>query len=194
MTMLLTYVIAVCRPGNYHRRRVHGAHAVTTVVTSMEAVMPLDAISNVLPFPAHQLSQRDRALIGEWRLGATPLGVAEVDVRDEMPEDLEQTVADRITIQFKRGIADGHFVVIQRARGEREWITLLLRVETDGTMTLPIGTGEPVRRDDTLRQALNAVRPVLPGEVCRLFDYQAARRAARVRHSGGIGGSLASAT
>jgi len=154
--------------------------------------MPLDAISNVLLFPPHHLSRRDRALIGEWRLSATPLGVAGVDVRDEIPDDREQTVADRITIQFKRGVADGHFVVIQRAHGERQWVTLLLRVEPDGTMTLPIGAGEPVRRDDTLREALNAVRPVLPGEACRLFDYQAARRAARARHGGEHGGSLAS--
>jgi hypothetical protein len=160
----------------------------------MEAVMPLDAISNVLPFPSYHLSPRDRALIGEWRLGATPLGVAGVDVRDEMPDDRRQTVADRITIQFKRGVADGHFVVIQRAHGEREWVTLLLRVEPDGTMTLPIGSGDPVRRDDTLREALNAVRPVLPGEDCRLFDYQAARRASRGRHGGVRSGSLASAT
>lgn len=156
--------------------------------------MPLDAMSNVLPFPPHHLSRRDRALIGEWRLGATPLGVAEVDVRDEMPEDRARTAADRITIQFKRGVADGHFVLIQRAPGEREWVTLLLRVEPDGTMTLPIGTGTPVRRDDTLREALNAVRPVLPGANCRLFDYQAALRAARASHGGVAGGSLARGT
>ena len=133
--------------------------------------MPLDAISNVLSFPAYRLSRRDRALIGQWRLNATPLGVASVAVRDEMSDDQAQPVADRITIQFKRGVADGHFVVIQRAHGEREWVTLVLRVEPDGSMTLPIGSGEAVRRDDTLRQALNAVRPVLPDEDCRLFDY-----------------------
>lgn len=156
--------------------------------------MPLDAMSNVLRFPAHHLSRRDLALIGEWRLGATPLGVAEVDVRDEMPEDRAPTVANRITIQFKRGVADGHFVLIQRARGEREWVTLLLRVEPDGSMTLPLGTGSPVRRDDTLREALNAVRPVLPRDHCCLFDYQAARRAARAAHSGSAGGSLARGT
>ena len=95
-------------------------------------------------------------------------------VRDDLPDDQAQPVADRITIRFKRGVADGHFVVIQRARGEREWITLLLRVEQDGTMSLPIEAGAAVRRDATLREALNAVRPVLPGEECRLFDYQAA--------------------
>ncbi|MGA3401670.1 MAG: hypothetical protein ABSC95_20860 [Acetobacteraceae bacterium] len=144
--------------------------------------MSLDAISNVLPFPPHHLSRRDRALIGEWRLNATPLGVAGVAVRDDMPDDHAQPIADRITIQFKRGVADGHFVVIQRAHGEREWVTLLLRVEPDGTMTLPIGSGAAVRRDGTLREALNAVRPVLPGEDCRLFDYQAAARSARARH------------
>ena len=97
--------------------------------------MPLDAISNVLPFPSNRLSPRDRALIGQWWLSATPLGVAGVDVRDEMHDDRAQPVADRITIRFKRGVADGHFVVIQRAHGEREWVTLLLRVEPDGTMT-----------------------------------------------------------
>jgi hypothetical protein len=155
----------------------------------MEAVMPLDAISNVLPFPPHHLSRPDRALIGKWRLGATPLGVAGVDVRNEMPDGRAQPIADRITIQFKRGVADGHFVVIQRAHGEREWVTLLLRVEPDGSMTLPIGSGETVRRDETLRQALNAVRPVLPGEACRVFDYQAARQAAR---AGQFDGAMAS--
>ncbi len=139
--------------------------------------MPLDAISNVLPFPPQHLSRRDRALIGEWRLGATPLGVAQVDVRDE-PDHETQPVADRITIQFKRGVADGHFVLIQRAHGERDWVTLLLRVEADGSMTLPIGGGAPVRRDGTLREALNAVRPVLRGQDCRLLDYHAARREA----------------
>ena len=155
-----------------HRRRMHAAHAVTT----LEAVMPLDAISNVLPFRSQHLSRRDRALIGEWRLGATPLGVTGVDVRDEMPDDHVHPIADRITIQFKRGVADGHFVVIQRAHGERDWVTLLLRVEPDGSMTLPIGSGETIRRDETLRQALNAVRPVLPDADCRLLDYHAARQ------------------
>jgi hypothetical protein len=155
----------------------------------MEAVMPLDAISNVLPFPPHRLSRQDHALIGKWRLGATPLGVAGVDVRDEMPDAQAQPIADRITIRFKRGVADGQFVVIQRAHGERVWVTLLLRVEPDGSMTLPIGSGETVRRDATLRQALNAVRPVLPGEACRLFDYQAARQAA---HAGQFDGAMAS--
>jgi hypothetical protein len=156
-----------------------------TPFITMEAAMPLDAISNVLPFPAHRLSRQDRALIGRWRLNATPLGIADVAVRDDRPDDHAQPVADRITIRFKRGVADGHFVVIQRARGERDWITLLLRVEQDGTMTLPIEAGAPVRRDATLREALNAVRPLLPGEECRLFDYQAAARSARAHHSAG---------
>ncbi len=156
--------------------------------------MPLDAISNVLPFPSNRLSPRDRALIGQWWLHATPLGVAGVDVRDDLQDDRAQTVADRITIRFKRGVADGHFVVIQRAHGEREWVTLLLRVEPDGTMTLPIDCAEAVRRDATLRQALNAVRPVLPDEECRLFDYRAATQAARVRHTAHVGGSMAHAT
>jgi hypothetical protein len=160
----------------------------------MEAAMPLDAISNVLPFPSQHLSRRDRALIGQWRLGATPLGVAGVDIRDEMPDGHAQPVADRITIQFKRGVADGHFVVIQRAPGDREWVTLLLRVEPDGTMTLPIESGDPIRQDATLRAALNAVRPVLPDEYCRLFDYQAERRSARARRNGGEAGALAHAT
>ncbi len=153
--------------------------------------MPLDAISNVLRFPSHRLSRRDRALIGKWRLSATPLGVAGVDVRDDTSNDHAQPVADRITIQFKRGVADGHFVVIQRGHGEREWVTLLLRVEPDGTMTLPIGSGEAIRDDRTLREALNAVRPVLPDADCRLFDYQAAAQAIRARHTGG---TMANAT
>jgi hypothetical protein len=160
----------------------------------MEAVMSLNAISNVLPFPAHRLSRRDRALIGEWQLSATPLGVARVAVRDEMPDVQAQPIADRITIQFKRGVADGHFVVIQRVHGDREWVTLLLRVEPDGSMTLPIGPTETVRRDATLRQALNAVRPVLPDDECRLFNYQAARRATLTLHNGAFGTSVASAT
>jgi hypothetical protein len=160
----------------------------------MEAAMPLDAISNVLPFPLHRLSRRDHALIGQWRLSATPLGVGGVDARDEIPDDQAQSVADRITIQFKRGVADGHFVVIQRRHGEREWVTLLLRVEPDGTMTLPIGSGEAVRRYLTLRQVLNAVRPVLPEEDCRLFDYQAAARPVRAHHSGQACSSVAGAT
>lgn len=156
--------------------------------------MPLDAISNVLPFPSQHLSRRDRAMIGEWRLSATPLGVAKVDVRDEMPDGDALPVADRITIQFKRGVADGHIVVIQRVPGDREWVTLLLRVEPDGTMTLPIDSGDPIRQDTTLRAALNAVRPVLPDEDCRLFDYQAERRSARARRDGLEVGALARAT
>jgi len=139
--------------------------------------MPLDAASNVLPFPSHELSRRERALIGKWRLSAMPLGVANVDVRNQQRDGEAQPIADRITIRFKRGVADGHFVLIQRAGGEREWVTLVLRVEPDGSMTLPIEHGEVVRRDGTLRGALNAVRPVLPDLDCRLFDYQAAARA-----------------
>ncbi len=162
--------------------------------TTMDAAMPLDAISNVLPFPARHLSRRDRAMIGEWGLSAAPFGVARVAIRDDMPDRQAQPIADRITIQFKRGVADGHFVVIQRARGEREWVTLLLRVEPDGAMTLPIGSAAAVRRDATLREALNAVRPMLPDEDCHLFDYQAARRTARARHTGHAGGAMATAT
>lgn len=73
----------------------------------MDAAMPLDATSNVLPFPAHRLSRRDRALIGQWRLSATALGVAGVHVRDEIPDDQVQSVADRITIRFKRELPTG---------------------------------------------------------------------------------------
>jgi hypothetical protein len=160
----------------------------------MEAVMPLDAISNVLPFPSHHLSRRDRALIGEWRLSAAPLGVAGVDVRDELPDDQARAIADRITIRFKRGVADAHFVVIQRVVGERNWVTLLLRVEPDGTMTFPIESGEAIRHDRTLRDALNAVRPVLPDQDCRLFNYSDARRAPRALHTGHVDGSVANAT
>jgi hypothetical protein len=160
----------------------------------MEAAMPLDAISNVLPFPSQHLSRRDRALIGQWRLSAMPLGVAGVDIRDDMPEGDAQPVADRITIQFKRGVADGHFVVIQRVPGDREWVTLLLRVEPDGTMTLPIESGDPIRQNTTLRAALNAIRPVLPDEDCHLFDYLAERRSARDRRNGFNAGALAHAT
>lgn len=72
---------------------------------------------------------------------------------------------------------------------------MLLRVEPDGTMTLPIGSGEAVRRDATLRQALNTVRPVLvPEDDCRVFEYKAAARPVRADHSGHAGGNVASAT
>lgn len=84
---------------------------------------------------------------------------------------------DRIAIQFQRGVADHHFVVIQRAAGERAWTSVLLRVEPDGSMTLPIEEAAVIRRDPTLREALNAVRPVLPDEDCDLLDYRAARSA-----------------
>jgi hypothetical protein len=167
---------------------MHGTHAVTI----MEAVMPLDAISNVLPFPSNHLSRRDRALIEEWRLSAASLGVAGVDVRDDLPDTRAPAVGDRITIRFRRGVADGQFAVIQRPVGAREWVTLSLRVEAD--CTLPSETGQAIRHDRTLRDALNAVRPVLPDQDCRLFDYSAARRAARALHTGHADGSMANAT
>jgi hypothetical protein len=148
-------------------------------VTRLDAAMPLDASSNVLPFPARHLSRRDHALIDQWRTRAAPLGVARVKVRDEIPANAARPAADRIAIQFHRGVADGHFVVIQRTAGERTWISLLLRVEPDGSMTLPIEQQMPVRQDGTLRDALNAVRPVLPDQDCDLLDYRAARAARR---------------
>ena len=138
--------------------------------------MPLDAASNVVPFPTHRIARGDRALIEQWRANAAPLGVAGVKVRNDRSEGSPRHIAERIAIQFRRGIADGHFVVIQRARGERSWTSLLLRVEADGSMTLPIENEEVVRQDGSLRDALNAVCPVLPDQDCSLVEYSAARR------------------
>lgn len=142
--------------------------------------MSPEAVSNILPFPSRHLSRRDRAMIEEWRARATRLGVAMVKVRDDIPGNGIRRAADRIAIQFSRGVADGHFVVIQRADGERGWTSFLLRVEQDGTMTLPVGGEAAVRQDGTLRDALNAIRPVLPDEDDGdLLDYRAARQARR---------------
>ena len=141
--------------------------------------MPPDATSNVLPFPSHHLSRRDHALIEQWRTRAARLGIAGVKVRDDIPGNAMRPVADRIAIQFQRGVADGHFVVIQRTAGERGWTSVMLRAEPDGSMTVPIEAETAVRQDGTLRDALNAVRPVLPDEDCDLLDYRAARSARR---------------
>ena len=122
--------------------------------------MQLDATSNVLPFPSQRLSRRDHALIEQWRTRAKGLGIAGVKVRDDIPGNAMRPATDRIAIQFQRGVADHHFVVIQRAAGERAWTSVLLRVEPDGSMTLPIEEAAVIRRDPTLREALNAVRPV----------------------------------
>lgn len=121
--------------------------------------MQLDATSNVLPFPSQRLSRRDHALIEQWRTRAKGLGIAGVKVRDDIPGNAMRPATDRIAIQFQRGVADHHFVVIQRAAGERAWTSVLLRVEPDGSMTLPIEEAAVIRRDPTLREALNAVRP-----------------------------------
>ncbi|HUN43622.1 MAG TPA: hypothetical protein VMU81_25280 [Acetobacteraceae bacterium] len=141
--------------------------------------MPLDATSNIVPFPKRHLSRRDHALIEQWGARAARLGVARVNVRDDMPANAVRPATDRIAIQFQRGVADGHFVVIQRAAGERAWTVMLLRVEPDGSMTLPIEEQTAVRQDGTLRDALNAVRPVLPDQDCDLLDYRAERAARR---------------
>lgn len=155
--------------------------------------MPLDAISNVLPFRSQPISRRDRALIEQWRVRATPLGVAGVKVRDAIPANAVRPATDRIAIQFRRGANDGEFIVIQRCSGERGWTTLRLRVEADGSMSVPLMSETPVRRDSTLRDALNAVRPVLPDEDCALLDYQAAR-ASRLAEAGVANRSAAAAT
>ena len=139
--------------------------------------MQLDATSNVLPFPSQRLSRRDHALIEQWRTRAKGLGIAGVKVRDDIPGNAMRPATDRIAIQFQRGVADHHFVVIQRAAGERAWTSVLLRVEPDGSMTLPIEEAAVIRRDPTLREALNAVRPGPPDEDCDLLDYRAARSA-----------------
>lgn len=138
--------------------------------------MLLEGFSNVLPFPPQHLSRQDRTLIGEWWFGAAPLGVANVHVRHDVQDDHARSAGDRIAIQFRRGVADGHPVMIQRAAGKRVWVTSLLQVGPDGAVTLPLKSGDAVRRDRTLRDALNAVRPVLPDVACEVFDYQAARR------------------
>jgi len=151
----------------------------THAITQRNAAMPLDATSNVLPFPTRHLSRRDHALIEQWRARAARLGVAGVNVRDDIPANAARPAADRIAIRFQRGVADGHFVVIQRTAGEREWTSMLLRVEPDGSMTLPIETEAAIRQDDTLRGALNAVRAVLPDEDCHLLDYREARASRR---------------
>jgi uncharacterized phage protein gp47/JayE len=143
--------------------------------------MPSDVISNVLPFPSHHLSRHDRALIETWRVRAAPLGIAVVKVRTDGGSDA-QTSPHRIAIQFRRGVADGQFVVIQRVAGQRSWVTLRLRVEPDGSMSLPLDTAEPVRQDASLRIALNAIRPVLPDEERgTLLNYQAAARSSHRR-------------
>ncbi|HUB14357.1 MAG TPA: hypothetical protein VMB34_20570 [Acetobacteraceae bacterium] len=156
--------------------------------------MPLDAVCNVVPFRCQHLSRRDRAMIDEWRARAALLGVAAVKVRDDIPANPMRPATDRIAIQFQRGVADGHFVVIQRASGERAWTSLLLRAEPDGSMTLPVEGEASVRHDGTLRDALNAVRPVLPDvQGGDLLDYHEARLA-RISPVPGSAGSFASAT
>jgi len=156
-----------------------GSQRKAYAIIQREAAMPLDATSNVLPFPMRHLSRRDHALIERWRASAARLGIAGVNVRDDIPANAERPAADRIAIRFQRGVADGHFVVIQRTAGERGWTSVMLRAEPDGSMTVPIEAETAVRQDGTLRDALNAVRPVLPDEDCDLVDYGAALAARR---------------
>jgi hypothetical protein len=163
-------------------------------LSELEAVMSLDANANVLQFPSRHLSPRDRAMIEEWQRAAARRGILDATVRDDTTENGALPVATRIMVRFQRGVADGRFVLIQRAHGTRKWVSLLLRLEPDGTMTLPIESAEPIRQDPSLRDALNGVRCVLPEEPNVLLAYSTAARSIPTRKTATVAGALAKAT
>ena len=130
------------------------------------------ATSNVIAFPVHRLSRRDRAMIGRWFIAAAPLGIRAVHVTDtRLPAD--PALAERVVIELSGGPGKTHFILLARRRDPAGWVSLLLRAEPDGSMMLDVDadTSGLVREARTLRGALNAVRAVLPDEDCQVLDY-----------------------